>query len=93
VHGVESGEFEPRPPYRVGVRNRWLWGDVDSLLLTLFGGRGAPSDRAVGRWPACVEFAKFWGADLHYENPKLGDLRPFFFETYRWFRRVAGAEA
>jgi len=25
LQGIESGEFAPRPPYRVGVRNRWLW--------------------------------------------------------------------
>ena len=93
LQGVQSGEFAPPPPYRVGVRNRWLWGDVDSLLLTLFGSRGAPRDGATHRWSAFVEFAKFWGRDLHYENPKMGDLRPFFFETYRWFRRAAGAEA
>jgi predicted ATP-grasp superfamily ATP-dependent carboligase len=91
VEGLPPGEPASRPPYRIGVRNRWLWGDVDSLLLTLFGGRGAPRTGTTGRWTAVVDFAKFWGSDLHYENPKLGDLRPFFFETYRWFRNMVRA--
>jgi predicted ATP-grasp superfamily ATP-dependent carboligase len=79
----------PATDYRVGVRNRWLWGDLDSLLITLRTGQGAPGDgrlrggvRAVGR------FLKFWEKDLHYENPRLSDLRPWFYETAQWFRRL-----
>lgn len=89
LRGVQSGRFDPQPPYRIGVRNRWLWGDVDSLLVTLFGGRGAPASARAPRVPAVLEFLRFWGRDLHYENPKWQDLKPGLFETYRWFRRGA----
>lgn len=87
VQTVTGRPVEPQPPYRVGVRNRWLWGDVDALLLTLLGGRDAPSTGRPSRVSAIGEFLKFWGRDLHYENPKWGDLRPWFYESARWFRR------
>jgi predicted ATP-grasp superfamily ATP-dependent carboligase len=82
-------ECEPQEPYRIGVRNRWLWGDVDSLLVTLFGGNGAPELEARPKWPALRAFAKCWGTDLHYDNPKWGDAKPWLFESYEWFRRTA----
>lgn len=88
VRGVRGDLEEPQQPYRIGVRNRWLWGDVDSLLATLFGqipGRGA--ERA-GRTAALVDFARFWAPGLHYENPKSDDLRPWLFESRRWFQSV-----
>jgi hypothetical protein len=31
-----------------------------------------------------MEFLKLWGRDLHYENPRWGDLRPWFNETRKW---------
>ncbi len=87
LQGVQSGQFEPQPPYRVGVRSRWLWGDVDSLLVTLFGGSGAPSVARRPKLRAVREFMTFWGPGLHYENPRYQDLKPWLFETSRWFQR------
>ena len=72
----------PPPTYRVGIRNRWLWGDADALALTLFARSwpAAPRQRAK----ALFRFAQFWGRDLYYENPKRDDIRPWLFETARW---------
>ena len=72
-------------PYRVGVRSRWFWGDVDQLYLRLRNGgsrlqavreflRGASSDR---------------GEVLRWRDPA-----PFLVETLQWFGiipRTAGA--
>jgi len=77
------------PDYRVGVRNRWLWGDLDSLLLSLFGAGRAPAGVRPSRLSAIGEFLRFRGPDLFYENPKWDDLKPWAFETYCWFRRAA----
>jgi hypothetical protein len=33
-----------------------------------------------------VEFMRLFGRDLHYENPKLDDIRPFWHEVNRWLR-------
>ncbi|MGH9347832.1 MAG: ATP-grasp domain-containing protein, partial [Vicinamibacterales bacterium] len=89
VQSVPPGRFEPQAPYRVGVRNRWFWGDVDSLLLSLFGNGAPPGRTDAGPASALLNFMDFWGRDLHYDNPKWHDMRPWFFETYRRFETVA----
>jgi predicted ATP-grasp superfamily ATP-dependent carboligase len=90
VDGVRNGHFAPQPPYRIGVRNRWFWGDVDSLLLTL-SGRSPSSGARPSRFRAIIEFMKLGGRDLYYENPKLRDIRPWLFESAAWLRREARA--
>ena len=68
------------PPYRVGVRSRWLWGDIDALLLVLAGrakAMGAPQSRVR----ALLDFLVWRGRDLHYENPRWDDLGPWWQET------------
>jgi predicted ATP-grasp superfamily ATP-dependent carboligase len=87
---VEGGSFPPQAPYRLGVRNRWLWGDVDNLILTLTG--SGPAGPRRGRLRAVGDFLAFRGKDLHYENPRRGDLRPFAFESYRWCARLVGRQ-
>ncbi len=87
---VEGGSFPPQAPYRLGVRNRWLWGDVDNLILTLTG--SGPAGPRRGRLRAVGDFLACRGKDLHYENPRRGDLRPFAFESYRWCARLVGRQ-
>jgi predicted ATP-grasp superfamily ATP-dependent carboligase len=76
--------------YRAGVRNRWLWGDIDSLILRL---RARSTARFLsdgkGRLTALREFLPLWGRDLHYDNPRWSDLRPWFHETRRRLRGAA----
>lgn len=76
----------PQAPYRLGVRDRWLWGDVDSLLVTLFGGDGAPHLARGSRLGALADFAKVWSPRLYYDNPKWDDPWPWAVESYDWFR-------
>ncbi len=79
----------PAPPYRTGVLNRWFWGDLDSLLLQLRG-RQAATDSWGGKAKAVGRFLRLWQRDLHYENPKFSDLRPWLFETSEWMRQATG---
>lgn len=66
--------------YDIGVRSRWLWGDIDALLLALF--RPQARDlRANGRGPLVWDFLHLFGKNLRYENPRRGDLGPWWFET------------
>ncbi len=76
------------PSYQVGVRSRWWWGDVDSLLLQLFRSRAVlnlPPDHP-GRLRALWDFMHFWGRDLNYEVFRRDDLKPWLLETKSWFR-------
>lgn len=73
------------PPYRVGVTSRWLWGDVDALLIALRTGRGQDG-RSRGR--ALVDFLTTRGDALQYENPRRADLGPWWFETRQRLRSL-----
>ena len=82
-----------QPPYRVGVRNRWFWGDVDSLLVTMFGGSGRPPmTHGHGRLAALAAFARFGGANSYYDNPKRDDPWPFVVEGSDWLRRLVSRD-
>lgn len=73
------------PPYRVGVRNRWLLGDFDSLMIRLFGKGQLPVREGLGgKLGAIGEFLVLFARDLYYENPKMGDLGPFRHELKTW---------
>jgi predicted ATP-grasp superfamily ATP-dependent carboligase/CelD/BcsL family acetyltransferase involved in cellulose biosynthesis len=91
VQSAVSGRFEPQAPYRLGVRSRWLWGDLDSLLLSLFSKNGPPGAAAVSRARAILNFATFWGKDLRYDNPRPDDVRPWLLETSRRFQTAASS--
>jgi predicted ATP-grasp superfamily ATP-dependent carboligase len=70
--------------YRIGIRSRWLWGDIDALLLVLIGraqAMGAPQSRAR----ALADFLELGGKDLYYENPRWDDLGPWWQETRERF--------
>ena len=85
---AEGKEVEPNFAYKNGVKTRWFWGDVDSLLMLLFKNRTSLHlpEGHPGRIRSVVEFLRFFGKDLHYEIESLGDIRPALYETSRWFR-------
>ncbi len=86
VQTTGSTPIPPQPPYRIGVRTRWLWGDFDSLLLTLAG--SGPSDQTRSRATAVASFLQFFGRNLHYDNPKWDDFRPWWFECGQRARAI-----
>jgi hypothetical protein len=78
----------PHPAYRVGVRSRWLLGDLDHLLLRLFKAEekarlppGAPSI-----WTTIANFFRPGGKNTYYEMERLDDLRPAWkeYRRYAW---------
>jgi len=79
---IRSLGAEPLAPasYRIGVRSRWLWGDVDALLLVL-AGRAKAMGMPQSRMRAPADFMVLGGKDLYYENPRWDDLGPWWQET------------
>ena len=78
---------EPVRHYRVGVRNRWWWGDVDHLLARL---RRSPAALALppgapGRLHALLSFLRWRPGDRN-EILRWSDPAPFFRETWSWLR-------
>jgi predicted ATP-grasp superfamily ATP-dependent carboligase len=79
--------------YRVGVKSRWLLGDLDHLLLRLLN-----SDRdlhlpdsAPSRWHTLVDFLKFAEPGLHYEVISGADPRPFLYEVCHYGRDLSAS--
>jgi predicted ATP-grasp superfamily ATP-dependent carboligase len=88
---VSAALGRPEPPrleYRVGVRSRWWWGDVDHLLLRLRRSRdhlSLPPD-APGRWRVLTDFLRSSRPRDRSEVLRWDDPRPFLRETLAWIQ-------
>jgi predicted ATP-grasp superfamily ATP-dependent carboligase len=79
----------PVTSYRIGVRSRWGWGDVDHLLAMWRRSRAAlalPPD-APGRWATLWGFLRAFGPRTREEVLRFDDPVPFARETLDWVRR------
>lgn len=89
VNTVTGVAVEPVDSYRIGVKSRWLLGDVDALLARLTKPRRAlnlpPSD--AGTWHAIRECLKLWEKEQYYDVWKWSDMRPGLHELAQWLRR------
>jgi hypothetical protein len=77
----------PVKDYKIGVKSRWFWGDVDALLLRLFKSAkelqlppGHP-----GRLKTLFQFVKLKEKNTRYEVLDMDDLKPWLYETRCWF--------
>jgi len=87
---IANGEkMIPVLDYKVGVKNRWFWGDVDVLLSLLLKSKKTLKlpPEYPSRWRSFLSFMRFWGRDLHYEVFNRDDIGPWLFETRSWFFR------
>ena len=78
---------KPVTYYKNSVKTRWFWGDMDALLSRLFKRNSTLNlpPGYPGRMKCVLDFLKFWGKDLHYEVLNWDDIKPWLFETRRWF--------
>ncbi len=75
------------PEWKVGVRSRWWWGEVDHLLALFRRSRAALAlpPGHPGRWESLVEFLTPRSANKN-ETLQFDDPMPFVIETMEWFR-------
>ena len=74
-----AGETVPQTgDYRVGVRSRWFWGDVDHLYLRL------RHDRSGSRLRALRDFLRVSPGRDRSEVWRWRDPAPFLVETLQW---------
>jgi predicted ATP-grasp superfamily ATP-dependent carboligase len=74
----------PPDKIRTGLRNRWLLGDFDHLLLQL---RGKGTANSIGaKLRSLLAFLNFFDPRTRLEVFRWSDPRPFFFEMRQWFR-------
>jgi hypothetical protein len=79
-------KVDPQPNYRVGVRSRWWWGQVDHLVGRVHSSRQPPLPPGTQSGPRALAdllFGPFRRADYE-EILWWNDPRPFWNETKRW---------
>lgn len=85
-----KAETLPENGYPVGVKSRWLLGDVDQLVMRI-----KRSDRALNLPPGApsklrslASFCRFFARDMFYEVEDLDDLGPSLLEILRYIKLV-----
>jgi len=80
-----AGETVPETrQYRVGVRSRWFWGDVDHLWLRLRRNGNGSAGLAGSRLRALLDFLRVAPGRDHFEVGRLTDPLPGVVETLQW---------
>jgi predicted ATP-grasp superfamily ATP-dependent carboligase len=93
LRAAHGGVDQPVTNYSAGVRNRWVWGDVNHLVTRL-----RHSDRELAlpsgfpsRWQTVWQMLRdvfAHGTKNSYETSQRGDMRPFWRETRQWFQAL-----
>jgi len=85
-------ELFPPQTYRVGIKSRWLLGDLDNLYLTLFSNGASPFKvRARDKLKATYEFLKLLQKNTRLEILSLKDPKPFLFELWGYLRSLGNS--
>jgi predicted ATP-grasp superfamily ATP-dependent carboligase len=78
-------KIEEVKDYKVGVRSRWLLGDLDHLYLKFKGGDNQPLALSQ-KCGAFLRFLNFFETNTRHEVNRWEDLRPFLFELREYFK-------
>jgi predicted ATP-grasp superfamily ATP-dependent carboligase len=73
--------------YRVGVKERWLLGDIAHLYRLFFPNGNRLRLSRDEKWRSIKSFLKFFNPNMRYEINRWDDLGPFFFELKHLFAK------
>jgi len=59
--------------YKIGLKSRWLLGDLDNLYLTF-----KENKKFNFKIKSIIKFLNFFSKDVYYEINRFNDLLPFF---------------
>ena len=79
--------------YEVGVRSRWLLGDLDHLLIRLRGRDRDLPDTVPSKLQTLVNFLKLAAPGLRYEVFRRDDPRPTFYELRQYVKTFSESPA
>ncbi len=84
---------EPVHSWRIGVRSRWGWGEVNHLLARIRKSRAQLElpDDAPGIFKVLADAAQVWRPGQRSAVFRLNDPRPFLRETVQWFQDLRGS--
>ena len=92
LYRLATGEqVTPQLEYRIGVKSRWLLGDLDHLLIRLKNTKGPNGSNGNhhSRVRACLEFLKLYERDSYYEVFRRDDPGPGWHELREYVRGLA----
>jgi predicted ATP-grasp superfamily ATP-dependent carboligase len=80
--------FSAPPSFAVGVRSRWLLGDLDHLLIRLFRGSRSQNlpDGAPSKFRTVLDFLKVSGDGMRYDVMSRTDGAPALYEARQYAR-------
>lgn len=91
LYRLATGEsVSPCLDYKAGIRNRWLLGELDHLMMRL----AMPPEVHRALFPldskasALLEFLKLYQRNVYYSDCRGNDLRPFLMECKRYARKI-----
>jgi predicted ATP-grasp superfamily ATP-dependent carboligase len=93
LYRLSNGQtVQPEFRYRVGVKTRWLLGDLDHLLIRLRRRENNLLSGNSSRLRACLDFMKFRQKDMYYEVLKFDDPRPGWVEIRQYVHSLLRAK-
>lgn len=75
-----SQPVDPVDGYNIGVRSRWLLGDLAALYKVLVGNELPPGPRLPQRVRSILQFLNFFDSNTRCEESRWYDIKPFLWE-------------
>src|SRR5215472_6715944 len=89
---LATGQPIQLPPngYHIGVKSRWLLGDLDHLLLRLFKPKETLQlqPNCLSKWQCLLDFCRLFQPDMYYEIERLEDPGPCMYELRQYLRAL-----
>jgi len=85
ARGIEPDQVKD---YAIGVRCRWLLGDLARLCKVIANGKESACLPRPAKFRSLLQFLNFFESSLRYEVNRWDDVKPFLFELGQSLRQL-----
>jgi len=82
-----GASVDPANGYSIGVRSRWLLGDLARLGKVLAGNELPPGLQPPGKMRSILQFLDFFDSNTRCQERRWNDFKPFLFNIVQLMRR------
>jgi len=82
-----GASVDPANRYSIGVRSRWLLGDLARLGKVLAGNELPPGLQPPGKMRSILQFLDFFDSNTRCQERRWNDFKPFLFNLVQFMRR------